>query len=120
MYLMLKKKYYNGRIYLVRGRASTFHAANDCGSLKWPQSQHSKLAMSRIPLRNGSNSLSGKYNGQQRAHLILLITETWQREEHGQKRLKDLRYQRVQPHCYFTAEETEPQREEILCLMTHG
>lgn len=105
---------------MVRGRASTFHAANDCGSLKWPQSQHSKLAMSRIPLRNGSNSLSGKYNGQQRAHLILLITETWQREEHGQKRLKDLRYQRVQPHCYFTAEETEPQREEILCLMTHG
>ena len=76
--------------------------------------------MAWIPLRDGSSSLSGRYNRQQRAHLILLITETWQKEERGEKRLKDLRYQRVQPHCYFTAEETEPQREEILCLMTHG
>lgn len=94
--------------YLGKDSASAPHADSDCGSLKWPQSQHSELAMPWIPLREGFNSLSGKHNRQQRAHLILFITETWQREEQRQKRLKDLRYQRVQPHCYFRAEETEP------------
>ena len=114
------KKYRNGRTHSVKGSVSAPHVASDCGSLKWPPSPHGELATSWIPLRDGSSCLGGRYNGQQRAHLILLITETWQKEEHGQKRLKDLGYQRVQPHCYFTAEETEPQREEILCLMTHG
>lgn len=78
---------------MVKGRTSPPHAASDCGSLTWPQSQHGELAASWIPLSDGSSSLGGRHNGQQRAHLILLITETWQREEHGQKRLKDLGYQ---------------------------
>lgn len=86
----------------------------------WPQVSTQGIGHVLIPSRDSSSSLGDGYNGQQRAHLILLITETWQREEHGQKRLKDLRHQPVPPHCYFTAKETEPQREGILCLMTPG
>lgn len=77
----IKKIYYNGRTYLVKSNVSLPQAASDCGSLSGPQSLHSELAMCWIPLRESFNSLSGKHNGQQRAHLILFITESWQREE---------------------------------------
>lgn len=73
--------------------ASAPPAVRDCWSLKWPAGPHGELATSWIPLRDSSSSPSGRYNGQQRAHLILLITESWQKEERGQKRLRDLGYQ---------------------------
>lgn len=100
---------------MVKGNVSAPQAA-----VMWPRVSTQGIGHVLIPSRDSSSSLGDRYNEQQRAHLILLITETWQREEHGQKRLKDLRHQRVPPHCYFTAKETEPQREEILCLMTPG
>lgn len=67
---------------MVKGNVSLPQAASDCGSLSWPQSLHSELAMCWTPLRDSFSSLSGKHNGQQRAHPILFITESWQREEH--------------------------------------
>lgn len=60
----------------------------------WPQVSTQRIGHVLIPSRDSSNSLDDRYNEQQRARLILLITQTWQREEHGQKRLKDLRHQR--------------------------
>lgn len=110
--VFFKKLYYKDRTYAVKDEffccSWSYH-----GSLTWPHSWHSALAVSWIPLRNSSNSFRGRHNGQQRAHLILLIIGTWQSEEHGDRRGKDLRYQQVQPRFILQLRKLSPRGEKF-------
>lgn len=100
---------YNEITYLVTRQAFMLLILLVTGSLKWPPSWHGQLAMQWIPL-SPQWQTQWAANGFQ---LILLIRETWQTEEQGEKRLKDLRYPQVHSSLILHLRKLSPRGEKF-------